>query len=209
MEQSFVNLLNKELSISVYFSFCLTLAIALVKYIVPPLPCDLTIMVLSFLTILKDRPFWPISLGIALGGTSGALIAYRIGLKGNDFGFFGEKIKFAIKKFEHPFKKSYLFVLIFNRFLPGLRPIIFPLAGFYRINFYAVLATALAGNIIYSVFIYLVVSTAGKELAEIKGLYKILGIWIEFLILSFVVFLVIFLYRKNIFSVIRKNKDVP
>ncbi|GEM_PF-1613245 len=207
MEQSFINLLTEELSISVFFSFCLTFAIALIKYIVPPLPCDLTILILSFLSILKNKPFFPILLGISIGGTIGALLAYRMGLKGKEFDLFGEKIEVAIGKFEQPFKKSYFFTLLFNRFLPGIRPIIFPLAGFYRINFPIVLITATIGNLIYAIFIYFIVSTAGKEFAEIKGLYKILGIWIEFLLLSFAVFLLIFFYRKKLFNVIRKNKN--
>ncbi|MFB3850873.1 MAG: DedA family protein [Acidobacteriota bacterium] len=208
MEQSFIDFLTRELAISAYFSFCLALVVTLIKYLIPPLPCDITILILSFLTILKNKPFLPVSFGIVAGGTIGAILAYRMGLKGKELEFFGEKMKSAIDKFEQPFKKSYLFILVFNRFLPGIRPLIFPLAGFYKINFAAVFFSAIVGNILFALFIYFIVSTAGRELAEIKVLYRILGVWIEFLILSFVVFLILFLYRKKFFSVIRKNKDV-
>jgi membrane protein DedA with SNARE-associated domain len=208
MEQSFIDFLTRELAISAYFSFCLAFVVTLVKYLIPPLPCDITILILSFLTILKNKPFQPISFGIVIGGTIGAFLAYRVGLKGKEVEFFGEKIKSAIEKFEQPFKKSFLFILIFNRFLPGVRPLIFPLAGFYRIGFSVVLLSAAIGNILFALFIYFIVSTAGRELAEIKGLYRILGVWIEFLILSFAVFLIFFLYRRKIFSAIRKNKNV-
>lgn len=208
MEQSLIDFLTRELTISAYFSFCLALFVTLIKYLIPPLPCDITILILSFLTFLKNKSFLPLSFGIVTGGTIGALLAYRVGLKGKEVDFFGEKIKTTIKKFEQPFKKSFLFILIFNRFLPGIRPLIFPLAGFYRIYFPVVLVSAIIGNILFALFIYFIVATAGIKLAEIKGLYKILGVWIEFLVLTFAVFLIFFLYRKKFFSPIRKNKDV-
>ncbi|MCX7829558.1 MAG: hypothetical protein N2445_00655 [Acidobacteria bacterium] len=208
MEQSFIDFLTKELAISVYFTLVLTLSLALLKYLIPPLPCDITVLILSFLTVLQNKPFWPISVGIVSGGTIGALLAYRMGFKGKEMEFLSEKMKFAIGKFEQPFKKSYLFILIFNRFLPGIRPLIFPLAGFYKVNHFAVFSTAIIGNILFALFIFFIVSTAGKQLEEIKGLYRIIGVWIEFLVLSFVVFFVLFLYRKKIFFGLRKNKDV-
>lgn len=208
MEQLLVDLLTREIVISVHFVFFLALIISLLKYVIPPLPCDLTLLILSFLVVLKNKPFFPIFIGVTIGGTIGAVIAYKTGLKGKNFDFFSERIKSAIKNLESPFKKSYLFILLFNRFFPGVRPVIFPLAGIYKINFVLVFFLAFLGNILYIIFIYLVVSTAGKELAEIKGLYKIFGVWLEFLILSLVVFLITFAYRKKLFSAIRRNKDV-
>lgn len=208
MEQILVDLLTREIVISVYFVFFLTLTISLLKYVIPPLPCDLTLLILSFLVVLKNKPFVPVFAGVTIGGTIGAVIAYHAGLKGKDFDFFSERIKSAIKNLVNPFKKSYLFILLFNRFFPGIRPLIFPLAGVYKMNFVLVLILAFFGNIIYTIFIYLIVSAAGKELAEIKGLYKILGVWLEFFILSLVVFLILFSYRKKIFDAIRRNKDV-
>ena len=207
MEKALLQFIYEGGRVSVYFAFALAFAASLIKYVVPPLPGDLTILLLSFYVTMKQQSLVPVAVGIALGGTIGAIAAYKIGSKGSGAGwvFFGEKIQNYYDRMEAPFRKSSFFIMAFNRFLPGIRPFIFPLAGAYKIDFGLAAASAVIGNIVFGAFIYTVVLFAGRHLQQVKVLYHILGLWLEFLVISVLVASLVFLYRKKIFKLIRRD----
>jgi membrane protein DedA with SNARE-associated domain len=206
MEQALLNFVSHHGNNSLYIlTLVITLA-SMLKYVVPPLPGDLTILLSSFYLALHQASLLPIIVGITLGGMSGALIAYRLGSKNAGFLLSKKYFQSYNERAEEPFKKGAWFILLFNRFMPGLRPFIFPLAGIYKIDLKLVFFSAFAGNFIYGVFIYSISSLAGKHFEDVKILYGLLGFWLEFVILSLVAAGVLYFCKDKILKYRRKTE---
>jgi membrane protein DedA with SNARE-associated domain len=204
MEESLLKFFSHQGSNTLLtLTLVITLA-SLLKYVVPPLPGDLTILFASFYLALRQTTLLPVLFGITAGGMVGALIAYAIGAK-KGRNFLTRKILQMFNgRFEAPFRKGAWFILVFNRFLPGIRPYVFPLAGIYGIDFRLVALSAFLGNFIYGIFVFSIASLAGKHFEDMKILYGLMGFWLEFTVLSLVAAGVLLFCKDKLFRYRRK-----
>ena len=205
MERTLLQFLGQNGSVSLYFALGFAFIMSMVKYVVPPVPGDITILLLSFYLSLKHQSLAPVAAGVALGGTIGAMAAYKLGTKGTNRVFFNRRFQGYQDKFRTPFKKCSFFMMLFNRFLPGIRPFVYPLAGAYNVDLTLAFVSAAIGNVLFGLFICAVVLLAGRSLEQIKAFYNVIGIWLEFTVLSILVFFFLFMYRKKLFGLIRRE----
>lgn len=204
MEQILLDFFNHHGQDSFYLlALVITLA-SFLKYVVPPLPGDLTVLVISFILAVKHASLFPIIVGITAGGMAGAVVAYWFGLKHGDFLMKNRYFQSYNDRAEEPFRKGAWFILSFNRFMPGVRPFIFPLAGIYKVKLELVLFSAVFSNFIFGVFIFSIASLAGKHFEDIKILYGLLGFWLEFTILALVAGGVLLFCKDRIMKFRRK-----
>lgn len=205
MEQILLNFFNNHGGNSGLVLFLAITSAALLKYVLPPLPGDLAILLASFYLVLHNSHLFPIIIGITAGGTAGAVIVYFMALKESDVCSSNKYFHPCHEKMSAPFRKNAFLFMTFNRFIPGLRPFIFPLAGIYRINLGSVLLAAFAGNLFYGLFIFALALLSSRHFEDIKILYGLLGVWLEFFVLSAVGIAIIWFYRDRIFRFRRKD----
>ena len=204
MEQVLLDFFKLHADDSLYaLAFVITLA-SFLKYVVPPLPGDLTVLIVSFLLAVRHTSLLPIIAGITAGGTAGAVVAFWFGLRHGNILLANKYFQSYNERAEEPFRRGAWFILSFNRFLPGVRPFIFPLAGIYKVRFGLVLLSALFSNFIFGVFIYSLSSLAGKHFEDVKILYGLLVFWLEFVILSLVAAGVLLFCKEKIMKYRRR-----
>jgi membrane protein DedA with SNARE-associated domain len=203
MEKTLSELILESLNISIYLVFAISFFASMLKYVVPPLPGDLTMLLLSFYTAFKGKSLFPVGLGIAIGGIVGSFLAYRVCSNEKFISFFGKRVQKAVLKLKKGFLKFSFFIMVFNRFLPGVKPTIFPIAGIYKIDLFSVISASIIGTTLYSLFICSVGYFAKTHIVEVNGLYHILAVWIEFIVLTILFFLILFAFRKKIRSFFR------
>ena len=134
-----------------------------------------------------------------------AMAAYRLGTKGTSRLLFNERLQGYHDRLRSPFKRCSFLMMVFNRFLPGIRPFVYPLAGAYKVDLGLAFISAAVGNVLFGLFICAVVLLAGSSLERIKALYSVLGIWLEFTCLSLLVLFLLFLYRRKLFGLIKRE----
>lgn len=192
----------KDYNISIFLIFFGAFFISFLKYVVPPLPCDLSLLILIFTLALRGVNIIPVLVVMVLGWTSGAYFVYFLSKNGKfvfkiENGFF--------KKLQDAFKRFSFFVLLFNRFLPGIRPFIFPFAGILRVNPFKVVVLSFFGNLFYAIFFYFLVNISHKKIEVLKGFYNIILFWLEFVLLSIMTITILYFYRKRFMNFEKKG----
>jgi membrane protein DedA with SNARE-associated domain len=153
---------------------------ALLEYVFPPFPGDTILLLGGVYAVRGDKPWWLVLLVITVGSVAGAAINYWVGMK-------------VAGRFEHrnrPFlglthekfhalqarmRKRGTLLLLANRFMPGVRGIIFLAAGAAMIPFGRVVGlgavSALAWN---AMVIGLGIAVGGnaETLATLLGRYQ-------------------------------------
>ncbi|HPA27093.1 MAG TPA: hypothetical protein PK747_03075 [Acidobacteriota bacterium] len=204
MEQVLLNFFNHHGKDSFYLLAAVITLASFLKFVVPPLPGDLTVLIISFILAVRQASLLPIIVGITAGGMAGALTAYWFGSRHGDYLLKNRFFQAYNDRAEEPFRKGAWFILCFNRFMPGVRPFIFPLAGIYRVRLDLVLFSAVFSNFLFGVFIFSIASLAGKHFEDIKILYGLLGFWLEFTILALVAGGVLLFCKERIMKYRRK-----
>lgn len=106
----------------------------LVEYVFPPFPGDL-IVVLGAWYAVEGAISWPVALvSVTLGAVAGAWIDYRIGAAiglrlDRRMAQRSPAIEVRLARFEASYRRWGLWLLLLNRFLPGIRAFLFVAAG--------------------------------------------------------------------------------
>jgi membrane-associated protein len=142
---------------------------AAAEYMVPPLPADSVVLAGALLVVSGEFSFGTVFLVAVAGGMLGALSHYYIGARlmksgkliGNKW---VEKLtgKGGIEKFFVAFKRRGMWLIVFNRALPGVRAVTFLAAGAAGLPF---APTMLAGLISHSAWIAMILAV-GVSIGE-------------------------------------------
>lgn len=153
---------------------------ALIEYVFPPFPGDTILLLGGVYAVRGDKPWWLVLIVITVGSVLGAAINYWVGMKvagrfeHRDRPFLG----LTHEKFhahQARMRKRGTLLLIANRFMPGVRGIIFLAAGAAMIPFGRVVTlgaiSALAWN---AMVIGLGIAVGGnvERLAYLLGRYQ-------------------------------------
>jgi len=153
----------------------LVFAAALIEYVFPPFWGDTILLVGCFLAGVGRAEPWQVFAGMLLGSILGALAAYGLGLR------FGEtslrlmsrsRRAAAIAERAERWQASHgVRILAVNRFLPGVRGFLMPMAGMARMPLRTVLVWSTVSNVAYCSLLLgigLVVGARSADISEMQ-----------------------------------------
>jgi membrane protein DedA with SNARE-associated domain len=172
-----------------------------IEYIFPIFPGDTAVILAGFLEAKGIFDLKEIFFCIIIGSLIGCYLTYQAGVYLANSKKFGLVQKIKSSKAFHEFNLFYSrfgpWLLIFNRFFHGIRPILFVSAGLVRLPLGRVLILGLLGAVIYNLFLVLLGYFIGFN-AEliIKYLYKYSFVF-YILVLILILLILIYFWRKK------------
>tara|TARA_B100001250_G_scaffold8937_1_gene7735 strand:- start:3772 stop:4377 length:606 start_codon:yes stop_codon:yes gene_type:complete len=159
---------------------------ALLENIIPPIPGDTVVIFSAYLVASERLALWPSLLATVVGGEVGFLIMYFLGLRyGRNI--FNTKLTRYISEEKLEKAESWLvryggWLVVANRFFPGVRSIISVCSGIARLNWIIVAFCGLISLFIWNGLLFYFGFMLGKNwtlLVEIVNSYsKIIVVFI-------------------------------
>ena len=132
------HLLEHISSLSPFWIYLVLFFFSFLENVFPPSPSDLVTIVGGSLIVTHSIDFFPTLLATTLGSVAGFMAIFFIGSQLDKKIVRAGKIKFisveALLKVENWFSKYGYFIILINRFLPGMRSIISLFAGLSELN---------------------------------------------------------------------------
>ncbi|RMF95749.1 MAG: DedA family protein [Candidatus Schekmanbacteria bacterium] len=183
---------------------------SLIEYIFPPFPGDTVTLFGAFLISVRNWNFFAVFMSVTVGSVIGATIDYFIGRRlGRKNG--NSQIPKMIKKgnmvlteerylyIKEKFEKYGAYVIILNRFMPGVRAFFFVVAGIIDMKFLPVQFFNLLSVLLWNFLIIWSGYFVGNNWDRLLGLYslysKAVGIVIFIVLLSLLI--LFYIKRKN------------
>lgn len=131
---------------------------AALEYLVPPLPADSVVLAGALLVVSGAYGFEMVFAVAVFGGMLGAAAHYLIGRRFAEGGLKGSRVERltgegSVERFFEAFRSYGVWVIVFNRALPGVRAVTFLAAGAARLPF---ARTMLAGLLSHAAWILLI-----------------------------------------------------
>jgi len=121
------------------WSYLVLALCALIEYVVPPFPGDTVVLFGSFLSATAGLNGVVVYLSVTAGSTLGGVLAYRFGRTIGDREerwprfMRGEGVRRALESVRKRFERHGPTYLVINRFVPGLRSVVFVGAGLSKV----------------------------------------------------------------------------
>ena len=171
------------------------------EYIIPPLPAD-TVIVLSSLLVLAGS--WSVASvysAVVTGGVFGSIVQYKLGNTLKIKSAAGPLFSFVrpwmganhIEEFAHLFRKYGYWLILFNRFMPGLRAAVFLACGAAGLNFRWVITLGLVSNLLWSALLLRLGLLVGENFEKIQ---TTLSVYRNVAIVIMIAFVGVFAYRR-------------
>ena len=170
---------------------------AFLKYTAPIVPGDTVLLAGIFLVGARNGSWLLAGVCVASGGTAGAWIAYLWGGRFGRLLLRGRRLRRAILKVESLLGRWGYWPLVLNRFIPYVRPAIFPAAGLLRMRGGPVALSALASNVLFGAFVVALGYSAGKRYARFLSLFRIYQVWLGLLVLALLSLAAFAIYRAT------------
>lgn len=178
---------------------------AFVKYVVPFLPGDTVLLVCVFLVGAKGGSGWVSAGAITAGGTAGALLAFWWGRNFGTRFMHRPRFRRLTGRVEALLGHWGYWPLLLNRFVPYVRPVLFPAAGMLGMKALPSGGCALCGNMLFGAFVVLLGHTAGRQRGQLVSLYHLYQLWLGLLVFVLLSLLAGYLIYGAWQS--RKNRD--
>lgn len=153
---------------------------AALEYMVPPLPADSVVLAGALLVISGQHSFAAVLLAAVAGGMFGAMSHYWLGHRflkadamANNKWVRRLTGKSGIETFFARFRKYGMWVIVFNRALPGVRAVTFVAAGAARLPFGR---TMLAGLVSHTAWILMILGvgvSVGQSWEKIEAAFSV------------------------------------
>jgi membrane protein DedA with SNARE-associated domain len=171
----------------------------------PPYPSDAFVLVFSFLAGQGHFNVYLMYLFIVVGALTGIMILYHIGEKKGDAlldlmtrSFLGRL--FPVKMIERA-KTSFLkrgdLIVLFNRFLPGMRAPLCFAAGIVRIDKKKFFWYSLISVLLWNLFLVIIGFYAGSTWAEAANFLKQYNIIVAVILIVLLVIFTVIYFRKR------------
>lgn len=152
-------------------------ASALIEYVFPPFPGDTVTLFGAVLVVRHDWSLPLVFTAVMLGSAAGAAIDFYLGVRlarSHEDGklFQGERIKATVERVIAAFRRHGPAYVAINRFLPGVRAVIFVAAGMARLSSFWVLFYALLSAALWNALIIAAGYTLGANWGRIKELSR-------------------------------------
>jgi membrane protein DedA with SNARE-associated domain len=130
-------------SFNPFLIYAILLVIPFIENIFPPSPSDLIVVLAGSLIVQGTIHFIPALIVTTIGSEIGFLTLYYFGMQTDKKLVRKGKLKFipieSLDTAEQWFQKYGFFIILFNRFIPGIRSIISFFAGLSELEFYRTL----------------------------------------------------------------------
>lgn len=149
-----------------------------VEYVLPPVPGDSIVFAGALLAVSGGTSPWWMVLAATVGAVTGAAIAIRIGWWLTTTGRYAtmpRRRRAAIDAVLARFEAHGSLWLVINRFLPGIRGLVFVAAGVARIDVRRALGFGALGAVVYSLVLVGIATWAGGAIEEADGLLGIVA----------------------------------
>ena len=152
----------------------LVAALAWLEYVFPPSPGDSAMLLACFLAGAGSLPQGGTYAACVGGSIAGALTAYALGARlGRSYFFLrSEWAAGELQKFERGLQRFGPRLLLFNRFLPGVRGVFLYGAGIGRLPWKPVLLYSSVGNVLWVGLIAWAGTSLGDSWDEVQGIFR-------------------------------------
>lgn len=148
--------------------------LAWLEYVFPPAPGDSTILFAFFLAGRGALPLAAVAAAALAGSVLGAMTAYAIGARLGR-GYFLLRSEWArgeLLRIEGWFARAGGWLLLFNRFLPGLRGFFLYAAGIGRLGLRPTLIYSTAGNVLWIALLAWGGTSLGATWEEVRVVFR-------------------------------------
>ncbi|MEE2903531.1 MAG: VTT domain-containing protein [Myxococcota bacterium] len=171
------------------------------EYILPPLPADTVIVLSSLLVIAGTWSFASVYFVVVAGGLFGSILQYMLGYslvsKSNSrtLPLFVRRWMGGnhITEFTRLFRKYGYWLILFNRFMPGLRAAVFLACGAAGLNSRWVITLGLVSNLLWSALLLQLGLIVGENFEKIQ---TTLNVYRNVAIVIMIAFVGVFAYRR-------------
>lgn len=197
--ETFLDLVNTLPDTLIYICLCLS---AFIENIFPPIPGDTITAFGAFLVGMGRLNFLGVYISTTIGSLLGFLVLFRIGgyldrsfFREKNFRFFKQE---NMLRAEEWFRKYGYYLILLNRFLPGVRSVISLVGGMLRLKTSKVAILALISGAVWNLIWMLMGYTLGNHWETVIS--SISGIMLKYnitVLIIFVLFALFLLIRKR------------
>ena len=197
--ETFLDFVNALPDTLIYLCLCLS---AFIENIFPPIPGDTITAFGAFLVGMGRLNFLGVYISTTIGSLLGFLVLFRIGgyldrsfFREKNFRFFKQE---NMLRAEEWFRKYGYYLILLNRFLPGVRSVISLVGGMLRLKTSKVAILALISGAVWNLIWMLMGYTLGNHWETVIS--SISGIMLKYnitVLIIFVLFALFLLIRKR------------
>jgi membrane protein DedA with SNARE-associated domain len=199
------HLLENISTLSPFWIYIVLFFFSFLENVFPPSPADLVTVIGGSLIVSHSIDYIPTLLVTTLGSTAGFMVIFFIGSQFDKKIVRAGKIKFisveALLKVENWFLKYGYFIILANRFLPGMRSVISLFAGLSELNIKKTALFASISALIWNAGIIYLGLLFGRN---VKYADKLISTYSEIVAIVLAVVLAIYLLR---YFILRKRKN--
>ena len=200
------HLLEHISSLSPFWIYLVLFFFSFLENVFPPSPSDLVTIVGGSLIVTHSIDFFPTLLATTLGSVAGFMAIFFIGSQLDKKIVRAGKIKFisveALLKVENWFSKYGYFIILINRFLPGMRSIISLFAGLSELNARKTALLASISAVIWNAGIIYLGVLFGRN---VKYADNLISTYSNIVLVILILVLIIYLLR---YFILRKKKII-
>lgn len=169
MFQAFFDFLASSNPYLIYFAL---LVIPFIENIFPPSPSDVLIIIGGTLIAKSTISFFPALFTTTIGTQVGFMFLYYLGKQTDQKLIRAGKLKFitpeSLKTAEDWFTKYGYYIILFNRFIPGIRSVISFFAGVSELPLHRTFWLSLASSIMWNIILLALGILFGENLDVIQ-----------------------------------------
>lgn len=152
-----------------YLIYAVLLVIPFIENIFPPSPSDLIVVLGGSLIVQGTIHFIPALIVTTIGSELGFLLLYYFGMQTDKKLVRKGKLKFipieSLETAEKWFAKYGFFIILFNRFISGIRSIISFFAGLSELEFYRTLTLSTISALLWNIILLSLGIIFGENIA--------------------------------------------
>lgn len=178
---------------------------ATVEYIIPIVPGDTIVLLSGFLSGINNPLIWLAGGATIFGSLAGCLVAYFLGRfvslqqhripRLKDWLLSG-----SLEKFSYWYRRYGWWLVLFNRFCPGIRSIFLISSGYVGLSLPKTIGLAMASALIYNSFLFFLGFYFGMNADTLITAFIKYSLWLFAALIFFALFAtikVIFNHKKN------------
>ncbi len=179
MGELFTDLSGWMDTLPIFWAYVAIVGIAYGENVIPPIPGDIGILYGGYLAGTGRLEFWPVVMLATLGGALGFMTIYGLGYRVGAAILDPDRLRWVPKK---GVEKAHVWieqrgwwVVVFNRFLSGVRSVIALAVGIARMDARRTAVLATLGAFIWTTLIVYAGYALGDNLEVVKGWMGIYG----------------------------------
>ncbi|MBF5046191.1 DedA family protein [Aggregicoccus sp. 17bor-14] len=178
------------------FAYLVLALAAMLEYVVPPFPGDSVVLLGGVYAVRGDHPWWGVFLAVLAGSALGLLCNYRIGIwlarrfdRDRSRAFFG-LTHAQLESLQDRMRLRGGWLLLINRFLPGIRGAVFIAAGASRMPIRRCLVLGLLSATAHTGLVLWAGYAVGGNLERLTALFNRYQHWVLIAVAGVAVFFV-------------------